>query len=241
MPDWLQWVLSGVFAPITTGLTALTGHDSPVTQIMEGSGGPSYGQFNGSTDLGPAAFEPNVNPDVQDLGGANIPMSVDVQGDSGSTDSFDTQFADAMKGSPSLAQYIQENPDLNPEDYFKFMANNSDEWAEKWIDYVLEKQSIDEQNQYLASREDTAYQRLVSDLKKAGLNPAMMYGSSASPQGGSSVGVVKASEGANSRSIGNYDKLKKLILGYMLMQLNASLGLTNMTGKSLISLIGSLK
>ena len=154
-----------------------------------------------------------------------------------SANGFETSDIDmALEGSPSLSSYIQENPNLSAEDYLKFMSQHSDEWAEKWMDYVLEKQSIDEQNAYTASREDTAYQRLVQDLKNAGLNPAMMYGSSASASAGGSVGVVRASEGSNSRSVSNYNKIKNLLLSYMVLQLKGMSTSANsiMSGLSMI-------
>ena len=150
------------------------------------------------------------------------------------TNDFDGNSIDqALEGSPSLSQYIQDNPNMSAEDYLKYMSEHSDEWAEKYIDYQLEHQSINEQNEYVANREDTAYQRLVQDLKAAGLNPAMMYGSSASVQGGSSAGVVKASEGANARTIGNYEKIKNLLLAYMIATLKAGSTFTNAVGTGL--------
>lgn len=139
----------------------------------------------------------------------------------------------------SLADFIRLNPGLNSEDYLKWMASHNEEWAEKYVDYLVEKGSIDEQNAYTANREDTAYQRLVSDLQKAGLNPAMMYGSSASISASGSQGYVKMSEGANSRAIGNYSKLKKLVLSYLAYQLESSLGTANSIFKGINS-IGSI-
>lgn len=130
-------------------------------------------------------------------------------GQDGSSYQIDSDIESALSGStPSISQYVAHNPNLTGEDYLRYMAQHSDEWAEKYIDYIMEKQSIDEQNAYLANREDTAYQRLTQDLRNAGLNPAMMYGGSASVQGGSTVGPVKLSEGSNSRNISNYEKLK---------------------------------
>lgn len=148
--------------------------------------------------------------------------STDLAGSSTDTESIDTAFEDALDGGVSVSDYMRNNPDASIEDVFKFMASQSDEWAEKYMDYVLEKQSIQEQNDYTANREDTAYQRLVEDLKKAGLNPALMYGSSASTSASGSVGVVKASEGANTRTLSNYDKLKRLILAYMTYQVGVA-------------------
>ena len=131
------------------------------------------------------------------------------------------------EGGFSLAQYMQENPGLGYEDYMKVAAAYSDEFAEKYLDYLTEKGELDKANAYTAEREDTAYQRLVKDLKAAGLNPAMMYGSSASTSASGSQGYVKMTEGANSRGVTNYSKLKNLILAYMSYELKKSLGITN--------------
>lgn len=138
-----------------------------------------------------------------------------------SPDTGSTQSSEVMdvEPDPSLSQYMSDNPGLTPEEYMKWMSQHSDEWAEKYLDYLTEKGELDRANEYTAMREDTAYQRLVADLTKAGLNPAMMYGSSASPSAAGSQGYVKMTEGANSRSIGNYSKIKNLILQFMLYQL----------------------
>ena len=157
-----------------------------------------------------------------DMPGQNPTHGTEI-GQDGSTYHIDSDIESALSGStPSIAQYVSQHPNLSGEDYLRYMAQHSDEWAEKYIDYIMEKQSIDEQNAYLANREDTAYQRLTQDLKNAGLNPAMMYGGSASVQGGSTVGPVKLSEGSNSRNISNYEKLKKLLIAYMALQLQSA-------------------
>lgn len=139
----------------------------------------------------------------------------------------------------SPAEYIENHPGMTPEEYLKIFASMSDEWAEKYMDYLLEKQSLNEANAYTASREDTAYQRLVNDLQKAGLNPAMMYGSSASISASGSQGYLRQSEGANSRQISNYSKLRNLMLQLMLYSLKANLGTANTFIKGL-SAIGSI-
>ena len=120
---------------------------------------------------------------------------------------------------PGLSDYMSTHPGLSPEEYMAWMAQHSDEWAEKYLDYLTEKGQLDTANEYTANREDTAYQRLVADLKAAGLNPAMMYGSSASPSAAASQGYIRMTEGANSRAVGNYSKIKNLLLQYMLYQL----------------------
>lgn len=136
----------------------------------------------------------------------------------------------------TLNDYLLSNQNATGEDILRYLAQNDSEWAEKWIDYLLEKESLDAANKYTADREDTAYQRLVQDLKAAGLNPAMMFGNSASISASGSQGYIKQSEGANSRSIGNRDKLKRLTLAYLQTQFDMSYKTANM----FMSLLGFL-
>lgn len=177
-------------------------------------------QYFSSSHAIASTADPQAHQDYVDAVGSSGVEGLGV--DDGSANDFSSDIDNALAGSsPSISQYVQENPDLSGEDYLRYMAEHSDEWAEKYIDYITEKQSIDDANAYTASREDTAYQRLVEDLKKSGLNPSMMYGSSASPQASGSAGLVKASEGANSRNISNYQKLKQLLIAYMALQLKS--------------------
>lgn len=60
------------------------------------------------------------------------------------------------------------------------------------------------QNEWTAQREDTQYQRLIDDLQKAGLNPAMLFGKSAQP-------VSSPSAGDNGASVaGSFSNLLEL-------------------------------
>ena len=123
-----------------------------------------------------------------------------------------------------LADFLRDNPHVSPEQAYYHLARDSDEYAEKWLDYLLEKQSIAEANAYTASREDTAYQRLTADLKKAGLNPALLYGGSASISNAGSSGVVNMSGSAKSDQVSNFTKLKKILLSYMTYQWQKEIG-----------------
>lgn len=138
----------------------------------------------------------------------------------------------------SMSQYLNDNPDAQWLDVWTEAAKHSDEWAEKLMDYYSEKDSLDAANKYTAEREDSAYQRLVEDLKKAGLNPAMMFSGSASPSASASQGYIRQSEGANSRGIGNYSKLKSLMLNYMMYELKKGLGTANTVSKFLNNILG---
>lgn len=169
-----------------------------------------------------------------------ISPQTDLEGNANSVpDAIDS----ALEGGFSLSKYMAEHPGANYEDVMSYASLHSDEWAEKYLDYLTERGELDRANQYTAQREDTAYQRLVDDLKRAGLNPAMMYGSSASPSASGSQGYVKMSEGANSRTIGNYSKLKKLMLSYLAYSLAEKQFAANTVFKSfdmVTSLLASL-
>lgn len=141
----------------------------------------------------------------------------------------------------SLAEYLQQHPGASYMDALKYMSQYSDEWAEKYIDYIAEQEGLEKANAYTAQREDTAYQRLVADLRAAGLNPAMMYGSSASPIGPSgSQGYVKTTEGATSRGISNYSKIQKLILAYLGYELQKNLGTVEGVFKGVDSIFNAI-
>lgn len=135
----------------------------------------------------------------------------------------------------SLSEWLRLNPGASYQDAMKYMAQHSDEWAEKLIDYYANLENRD----YQASREDNAYQRLVSDMRQAGLNPALMYGGSASPQVGS-YGSYDVQGGATSRGISNYSKIKQIMLAYLTYELNKSLGITNSVFKGASTLISAL-
>lgn len=171
--------------------------------------------------------------------GGTEPMSEPLDAVDQYNNSTGTSNAQDSEPQPTLSQYMSEHPDLSPEEYMAYMAQHSEEWAEKYLDYLAEKGELDRANSYTANREDTAYQRLVQDLRNAGLNPAMMYGGSASISAGGSQGYIKMTEGANSRAVGNYSKIQKILLAYMMYELQKNLGTANTIFKGIGSL-GSL-
>lgn len=137
-------------------------------------------------------------------------------------DGYGTAVSNAEQGGFSLSQFMADNPGMTYQQILQEAAKHSDEYAEVYLNYLTERGELDAANQYTANREDTAYQRLVSDLQAAGLNPAMMFGSHATPSAAGSQGYVKMSEGANSRQIGNYSKLKTLLYKMLNYELQKS-------------------
>jgi len=216
--------------------------------FMPGGVTPAAGLSQGAPNIGSTiSSSPQPQPvSANDISSAEtfvLPESGEQPVDEGqSSDGYNHEdennaIAEALDGGVSLSDFMRDNPGLPALEYVQYMAQHSDEWAEKLVDYYLEKDSLYEANAYTASREDTAYQRLVQDLKKAGLNPAMMYGSSASPSSASSAGYLRLSEGANQRGINSYAKLKDLMLSYMLYALQKGLGIANTVNSFLDTLI----
>lgn len=68
----------------------------------------------------------------------------------------------------------------------------------------------------------------------------MLYAHNANISASGSQGYIKMTEGANSRAVGNYSKLQKILIGYMLYGLGVSKtvisGITGLAG----SILGAL-
>lgn len=66
----------------------------------------------------------------------------------------ETSVQDNVSAGASLAEYLQQHPGASYMDALKYMAQYSDEWAEKYIDYIAEQEGLDRANAYTAERED---------------------------------------------------------------------------------------
>lgn len=73
--------------------------------------------------------------------------------------------------------------------YLEYLAANGDQSAlDKLLNYLMSESSSQTARDWTANREDTAYQRLVADLKAAGINPYAFATFGASPFSSSSSG-----------------------------------------------------
>lgn len=208
---------------------------SDLWRDVSGEGG-SYNPMDVTEDpvVGPNSPVDKTDPIVEysvDNSSTNYDEGSDYQ-DTGLEESKDeNNVVEDYSTGASLSEWLRQNPGATYEDAMKYMAQHSDEWAEKLIDYYANQASYKEDRDYQASREDNAYQRLVADMRKAGLNPALMYGSSASPQVGSYSSYAKVSGDATSAGISNYSKIKNVMLAYLTYELQKNLGISGQANK----------
>lgn len=142
-------------------------------------------------------------------------------------------------GNPGIPQnnpnYQGMTPNQSAGDIARnFQGSNNPDWLnslieraktdtgayEKLIDYYATRESEKTAREWTAQREDTAYQRLMDDLKKAGISPYVLSG--ATPSVSSSVGKSYSgsqmtSRENNAKTVGS-SELKSLLalLGVML-------------------------
>lgn len=73
--------------------------------------------------------------------------------------------------------------------YLEYMADQGDAASiDKLVNYLQGEESADRARSWTAGREDTQYQRLVADLKAAGINPYILLNSGAQPISSASSG-----------------------------------------------------
>lgn len=77
------------------------------------------------------------------------------------------------------------------------LAKNDPAYLEKLVNYYMTEESNKTAREWTAIREDTAYQRLMKDLKKAGISPYVLTG--ATPAVSSSSGKSYTSTEAVTR------------------------------------------
>lgn len=69
-------------------------------------------------------------------------------------------------------------------DWSKFLASNEAEGYRQLVAQDFSASEAQKQRDWNAEMSNTAYQRQVEDMKKAGLNPSMMYAGAGSTPGG---------------------------------------------------------
>lgn len=115
-----------------------------------------------------------------------------------------------VKTDPTAIDYASKGIGSNKwsnESYLSDMlakAQQGDEAAQQWLaNYYSSEDSLQKAMDWTAQREDTAYQRLVSDLQKAGISPYILSGATpsvSSASGRSYSGTEMVSKANNERT-----------------------------------------
>ena len=139
-------------------------------------------------------------------------------------DSFLYKILNGLLGSKNPSEYITYRGDPNKYDFNgNVIGSVSDpsNGIEDYIDSYLKSVTGAGPNGlqlWQASREDSAYQRGVADMEKAGLNSALMYGNGAQPS---------ASSAGGSSSVGISDLLQLAMLPLQMQAMQADINNTN--------------
>lgn len=95
--------------------------------------------------------------------------------------------AQTLEPSKDWRDYSNWNGDF--QGYLQYLDKyGSESDHDRFIDWLMTNESAKIARDWTASREDTQYQRLVDDLKKAGINPYALLNNGASPISSSSNG-----------------------------------------------------
>lgn len=110
-----------------------------------------------------------------------------------------------MAAVPNAREYAEEHPEVlgstsqgpaqnyldwdgDLKGYLQYKAfNGTDSDYDRFMNFLINNYSVDKANAWTAQREDTQYQRLVADLKAAGINPYVLLQSGGSPVSSSSA------------------------------------------------------
>lgn len=85
--------------------------------------------------------------------------------------------------------WIKDKPKIGSVEWLEQQAANNEEWAIDYLtNYRLSQDSVNDARAWTAQREDTQYQRMVEDLRRAGINPYFAL-TGGSPVSSSSQGV----------------------------------------------------
>lgn len=96
--------------------------------------------------------------------------------------------------------------------WLRDQANKGNQDAiDKLVNYFLSEDSNNSARSWLAEREDTTYQRLAEDLKKAGFNPSVMFTGLSGGQASSASGTSYSGNYLGSSARNDENNLTKVL------------------------------